>query len=27
MDEMFARLGRGLDRTHAWARSEGLVTG
>lgn len=27
MDEMFARLGRGLDRTYAWARSEGLVTG
>ena len=27
IDEMFARLGRGLDRTYAWARSEGLMTG
>jgi 4-aminobutyrate---pyruvate transaminase len=25
VDEMFDRLGRVLDRTHAWARSEGLM--
>jgi 4-aminobutyrate--pyruvate transaminase len=25
IDEMFDRLGRALDRTHAWARSEGLL--
>ena len=25
IDEMFARLGRGLDRTEAWARGEGLM--
>jgi 4-aminobutyrate---pyruvate transaminase len=27
IDEMFARLGRGLDRTYAWARGEGLLAG
>ena len=27
IDEMFDRLGRALDRTLAWARGEGLVTG
>jgi len=26
MDEMFARLGRALDRTHAWARQEKLIS-
>jgi 4-aminobutyrate--pyruvate transaminase len=26
IDEMFDRLGRALDRTHAWARSEGLLS-
>jgi 4-aminobutyrate--pyruvate transaminase len=25
IDEMFARLARGLDRTHAWASGEGLM--
>jgi 4-aminobutyrate--pyruvate transaminase len=25
IEEMFDRLGRALDRTHAWARSEGLL--
>jgi 4-aminobutyrate--pyruvate transaminase len=27
IDEMFARLGRGLDRTQAWASGEGLMAG
>lgn len=27
IDEMFARLTRGLDRTYAWARGEGLLAG
>jgi len=27
IDEMFARLTRGLDRTYAWARGEGLIAG
>ncbi len=27
IDEMFDRLGRALDRTHAWARGEGLMAG
>ncbi len=27
LDEMFARLGRGLDRTQAWASAEGLLAG
>lgn len=27
IDEMFDRLGRALDRTHDWARAEGLMTG
>jgi 4-aminobutyrate--pyruvate transaminase len=27
IDEMFARLARGLDRTYAWARGEGLIAG
>jgi 4-aminobutyrate--pyruvate transaminase len=27
IDEMFDRLARGLDHTHAWAKSEGLLGG